>query len=231
MHYYVTDETKQTVTLDVSPVQRTEYSENAEWKLNDVTSGVISYRTSNIAKITFNIERRSKFAVYTIIIPVTTLTIINVASFLMPIESGEKAGLSMTAFLTYAFFIIISRDALPHNAIKISYYVIYLCCALMMSVINVVYVIIESKIYHTFGHKPFTFGKNLLRRIRVRKVDVERTKANKKEGKKRTDDSVSKHQALTWVEFLRITDLIAFVISLLYVCIFHIVYSVGVLSS
>lgn len=226
MQYYVSDETQETVTLDVKPVNTTEYTENSEWSLRDVISGKTTQHSADIARITFRIERRPQFTVYTMILPVATLGTINVFSFLLPIESGEKAGLSVTVFLTYAFFIIIVRDGLPHNSIKMSYYVIYLSCTLILSVISVIYVIIESKIYFTYGDQKVSFFKNLGKRLKKKrkiKSDVEiRRRTSYIPGDKSSDDS----NCLKWSQFLRKVDTLAFVLSLLYMSSISIVSAV-----
>jgi len=238
MHFYATDETRETVTLFVKTGNLTEYSESTEWILHDVNADIVIEHTATIGRVTFELERRSKFTVYTVIMPVAALTLINVGSFLLPIESGEKGGLSVTVFLTYAFFIIISRDALPHNAVAISHYISYLACALILSVISVIYVIIESKLYHELGDKQFelAFFHTLFRRRRNGTkihVDVEQKKnrSTKKDLSKSSGKTVDKEESgLTWAVILRRVDNVAFVVALLFTVISSTVFAINIHS-
>lgn len=224
MHFYVTDETKETVTLNINPVNITEYTENAEWMLTDVTSNVITQHSADIARVIFKVERRSKFVVYTIAVPLITLTLISSVSFLLPVESGEKASLSVTVFLAYTFFVIIARDAMPHNAVNMSYYVVYLCGSLVLGVVNVVYVILESKIYHNVGDRKISdcFPYKILRKQKVHTIDVEQKQGKNKKVTKREKD-IAKDNPTTWAKLLRLVDVVAFCIALVYLTVFGIV--------
>lgn len=154
--FFVSDEDITSVKLTGNQqVQTDNFLENSEWRLIDVSSKTEEYLNTNMVYVEVTVERRPGFTVYTMILPLCTLAILNVFSFLIPIESGEKGGHAITLFLAYGFFITITRDSLPHNSVQVSFYVVYIAILLVLSVFTVVYVIIEYKIYATIGTRPF----------------------------------------------------------------------------
>ncbi|XP_045169275.2 neuronal acetylcholine receptor subunit beta-3-like isoform X1 [Mercenaria mercenaria] len=203
--YYVSDETISSVNLTGQhTVQLDDYIENSEWRLVEASSRTKEIYSTNFVYLTFKVERRADFTVYTMVIPLVTLALLNIFTFLVPIESGEKGGLAITLFLAYGFFITITRDSLPHNSVQVSYYVVYITALLVLSVFTVIYVIIESKVYSSFGTSPF----HLCRWLRTDNANKKKVTPEEENGslpeKECLDDTI------TWADILGRVDIIAF---------------------
>lgn len=220
MVYYVSDETISTVSLHESAsALSAKFSDNSEWKLVSVRSSTETTYTTNYISIHLEIERRALFTTCTMIIPLITLSVINAFTFLVPVESGEKASLAITMFLAYGFFVTITRDVLPHNSMQVSYYVIYMCVLLIISVLTLIYVIIESKVHATIGNDGFK-----LRCGRSAKVGPLKSVGNDDEAPDVPDDTQSVHDIntyMTWTELLSKIDILMFILCLVFLVIFN----------
>ncbi|KAL4222021.1 hypothetical protein ACF0H5_018066 [Mactra antiquata] len=229
--YYIGGETMSTVILSVQPnVNVRDFAENSEWKLNSIKSSDLTKYSAKFVVIEFEIERRSQFTVFTMILPLTTVSVINVFTFLVPIQSGEKASLAITIFLTYGFFVTMTRDSLPHNSLQVSYYVVYICNLLILSVCTMLFVIMESRIYGTMGDKKCPINIRLPSILRknnpVKPMDqTKTTKALGHRGKDqkksvRTEENAGDTiKCWTWTIFLQQLDVIVFCIAFIFIFI------------
>ncbi|XP_060587873.1 neuronal acetylcholine receptor subunit beta-4-like [Ruditapes philippinarum] len=111
-----------------------DYSANAQWELTKTSYKEVN-DDSDEAAVIFEIElkRKSSFYVINIIAPVILLSVLNVCTFLLPVASGEKAGYSVTVFLSLAVFLTIIASELPKNSDVVSFMSIYL---LLMSILS-----------------------------------------------------------------------------------------------
>ncbi|XP_060571123.1 acetylcholine receptor subunit beta-type acr-3-like, partial [Ruditapes philippinarum] len=111
-----------------------DYSTNAQWELTKTSYKEVN-DDSDEAAVIFEIElkRKSSFYVINIIAPVILLSVLNVCTFLLPVASGEKAGYSVTVFLSLAVFLTIIASELPKNSDVVSFMSIYL---LLMSILS-----------------------------------------------------------------------------------------------
>lgn len=216
--YYVSDEVIQTVRLQYTDdVQLHEYVENSEWRLIQVSTTVKERYTTNFVYITLKIQRRSAFTVYTMIIPLKALSLINVFTFLVPIDSGEKGSLAITLFLAYGFFISITRGSLPHNSVQTSNYIIYITGLLVLSFFTVIYVFVESKISACVGTSHFKMCCGIV----TNKVHSFNSRAMTK-----ADDALEREHKMdkqrTWAEVLKKLDFIMFVVSFVFISVYSV---------
>lgn len=205
--YYVSDESYYTVEL-LSPdtVSVSRFIENSEWNLLEAKAKVVAEFGTNLVWNTFTIERRALFTVYTMIIPLLCLAILNVFTILVPIGSGEKGSLAFTIFLAYGFFLSITRDALPHNSTQASYYVIYVCVLLVVSVVTAVYVMIQSVISASSGDKNVNF---LGRKTTVEILDSKPVT----DSHDVKEDLANFPKKMTYSELLQKLDIILFIVA------------------
>lgn len=95
------------------------------------------------------LKRRPLFLTLSLVLPVITLSIMNAFCFLLPIESGEKMGLSVALFLTFAVFGSILSDAMPKNSDNISLFIVYVTIQIFLSGFSVVMeTIIVLRLYY-----------------------------------------------------------------------------------
>lgn len=117
---------------------------NEEWDL-------ISTNVQNNAwKLEMNIvlRRRPLFLTLTLVFPIITLSFMNVFCYVLPIESGEKMGMSVALFLTFAVFGSILSDAMPKDSENISIFIVYVFVQIFLSGLSVVLETIVLRIYH-----------------------------------------------------------------------------------
>ena len=124
------------------------YVENAQWDVIsksgqlDVMNGIPQY---NIA---FVIQRRSKFCVINLLLPMVLVTLGNVFVFLLPPDSGERVGFSITFLLSISVFLSIVSDTLPQISspdIPIISYLLFLM--LLTSILIMVGVIASLRMH------------------------------------------------------------------------------------
>lgn len=98
--FVITSTTLYTVDLAVnqSNIKTDFYIGNEEW---DLLSTSVSEKDSMLNMLII-LRRRPLFLTLTIIVPIVALSIMNCFCFLLPIKSGEKMGMSVALFLTFA---------------------------------------------------------------------------------------------------------------------------------
>lgn len=93
------------------------------------------------------LKRRPLFIILTVALPIIALSIMNAFCFLLPIESGEKMGMSVALFLTFGVFGSIISDTMPQNAANISWFMVYVTTQILLSGLTV---IMETVVLHMY---------------------------------------------------------------------------------
>ena len=140
------------------------YTEIAEWKLKDhCANSYLSqidestdtlFVLSNYTRINFSvlIQRTCKLCIFNIILPVLILAVLNLLSFFVPSESGEKTSLPLSLFLTLAVFLTIISQSLPECVDGVSCISSYVIFQLAASGITLMSAVISLKLYHGGHH-------------------------------------------------------------------------------
>ncbi|KAH3780723.1 hypothetical protein DPMN_158544 [Dreissena polymorpha] len=81
------------------------YVPNSEWTLEDISATTLTILNFSVIIYSFKLKRESSFNVLTLILPITFFGISSVVVFLLPAESGEKVGFSVTLMLTMTTFL------------------------------------------------------------------------------------------------------------------------------
>lgn len=68
------------------------------------------------------LKRRPLFIILTVVLPIIALSIMHAFCFLLPMESGEKMGLSVALFHSFGVF---GSIMMTQNAANISWFVVY----------------------------------------------------------------------------------------------------------
>ncbi|XP_033752912.1 acetylcholine receptor subunit beta-like [Pecten maximus] len=89
------------------------YSPNSLWKMKFASSRVLTHTDSQILVLKMIFQRRPMFQVINTILPFCFLGFLNIMVFLLPTESGERVGFSVTVLLAIAVFMTIVADTLP----------------------------------------------------------------------------------------------------------------------
>lgn len=156
--------------LKLRPLQNgidlVEYVEIAEWEIidnytkthvyeynisTDITNTYVdAVETLNYTMLNYTIKmRRScQLCFYNIIMPVIILAVLNLLSFFVPCESGEKTSYPIAMFLTLAVFLTYITESLPESVDGVSYLSLYVTFQLVVSAITLFCSVISLQIHH-----------------------------------------------------------------------------------
>lgn len=102
------------------------FVDNGEWELiqGNVTRNVVTYGCCDepFPDVTFyiHLRRRIKYYLMNIILPCVILSVLCLAGFLLPPESGEKITLGLSVLLTLTVFMLMVADKMPQTSESIS---------------------------------------------------------------------------------------------------------------
>ena len=104
---------------------------------------------SQILQYRYLLQRRPTFLVATLVLPAILLSLINIAVFLLPQDSGERIGFSITLLLAVVVYLTIAQGLLPATAKpRLSSIYTILIIDLMMSGFILLSVIISCRIFY-----------------------------------------------------------------------------------
>lgn len=133
------------IDINQSIFQTEYFAENEEW---DLESSSTKMGNNNIIFMSVVLRRKPLFPTLSLVVPIIALSIMNVFCSVLPIESGEKVGMSMALFLTFAVFGSILSDEMPKNSRNISWFMVYVTIQIIVSGLNVVIEAIVLRLYH-----------------------------------------------------------------------------------
>ena len=103
-------------------------------------------------KYVFVLRRLTTFYVLNIVLPVVFLSITASVVFVLPAESGEKMGVSLTVLLAYSVYLSIIADDLPQTSRKICYLQVYLTSLLGITAFAVLLSVLVLHLHHMAAH-------------------------------------------------------------------------------
>lgn len=123
------------------------FTENSIWQLLSTQISIVE-NGFQIVEIALSFKRRFAFYVVNMILPLCLMTAINSFVFILPVDSGERVGFSITNLLSIAVFLTIVTDALPEASMpQISVLCYLLLTQLSMSVIIMLLTILSIKVH------------------------------------------------------------------------------------
>ena len=127
--------------------------ENGIWILTDthVEAGILPQGIQYLTA-TFHIKRRASFYLVNLLLPISTMGVLNLLVFLLPANSGERVGYSITLLLAIAVFLTIAAEHLPKTSYPtISILSIKLLADMTISGIVLFFTIVGLRFYHADG--------------------------------------------------------------------------------
>ncbi|XP_062600744.1 acetylcholine receptor subunit beta-like, partial [Saccostrea cucullata] len=90
------------------------YEENGLWEVTE-TSFTVKTTAKNfqVIHLTISMTRRTTYYIAGLLLPIVLMNFIQLFVFLLPVESGERLGFSITVLLAVAVFLTIIQDKLP----------------------------------------------------------------------------------------------------------------------
>ncbi|XP_052776311.1 neuronal acetylcholine receptor subunit alpha-7-like [Mya arenaria] len=95
-------------------------NKNAEWILE--STRFFKRQSGMMNEIVFRLylKRQSGFYVLTIMLPIIGLSILGTMAFLLPVDSGERVGFSVTVMLSLSVFLTVIAEEMPKTSDPIS---------------------------------------------------------------------------------------------------------------
>ena len=192
------------------------YKENSVWKVlstDCVVNNEDRNQDSNII-FTFNLQRKPFYYIMNIIIPIVFLGFLNGIVFVIPAESGEKMGYSITVFLSLAVFLSIIGTHLPVNSEQVTVLGVYLVIQVGLGVVIIVISSLQLRILNKSPKSPT--GGFYLKLATMRKR-CGKNKANKVMGSKSglSEKEISmrdekESSTVSWNDVVKTIDYICF---------------------
>lgn len=89
------------------------FSENGAWELVSTETRTETLSTFSVVVFSLKLKRRAMFFVTNLLIPVFTILMLNTLVFILPSDSGERVGYSITCLLALAVFLTYVSEGLP----------------------------------------------------------------------------------------------------------------------
>ena len=201
-------------------VSSQDFKENTEWELISLYAKKEERYGMSMVEITFVMKRRPMFIIYTTMLPLGLLTVLNICILLVPVESGEKCSMAVTLFMAYGVILTFISNGLPHNALDVSHFVLYAIWLLAYSVVTVAYTVIQSRVYTYYGEREVRAlfrASSFVKRISPKSIQLDDANGPNGDAEKISEDEI-----LTWKKLFRKLDVILFAVCL----IFHVIISV-----
>ncbi|XP_011446312.1 acetylcholine receptor subunit alpha [Magallana gigas] len=136
------------LTSNQESIDLTHYMENVQWELSNSTIETKSVSSTSFLHFTIVMKRRPGYFVINIVIPILILGLLNGMVFILPVDSGERVGFAITAFLTFAVFLTMVSANLPRAAEPMSLLCYFLTLMLVLSALSCVITIMTLRVYH-----------------------------------------------------------------------------------
>ena len=124
------------------------YQESGEWELDTTKTTTYIDNNQSYMRLTISIVRKPLYFAFNIVIPVLVLCLLNGTVFLLPAESGERVGFSVTCFLSFVVLLNMIMDILPRSSNPISFLCYYLVVMMCISGAMTLVTILLMRVYH-----------------------------------------------------------------------------------
>ena len=124
------------------------YQESGEWEIDTTETTAYVENNQSYLLLTITIIRKPLYFAFNIVIPVLVLCLLNGTVFLLPAESGERVGFSVTCFLSFVVLLNMIMDILPRSSSPISFLCYYLVVMMCSSGAMTLVTILLMRVYH-----------------------------------------------------------------------------------
>ncbi|XP_071145353.1 acetylcholine receptor subunit alpha-1-B-like [Mytilus edulis] len=221
LRFFVLSMSSKTVTLNPAsnPVQLSFFTPNSDWSLQSYKGETSIWNGYSIFICTLTIQRSPLYYTVLVCVPTILFGLLNPMVFLLPVESGERIGLSITILLSYAIFLSMVQTAIPATSNPMSLLLIIMIVTISLSGIILALTIYISLLYH---RDPKTKMNFFWRYIGTRKKTSTGVQPFKNDG--------AGENMTTWQDVCEGLDNIVMVISYCILFIINCAYFIAVLS-
>ncbi|XP_060576199.1 neuronal acetylcholine receptor subunit alpha-2-like [Ruditapes philippinarum] len=138
------------------------YIETAEWHIIDnIVKYEIDVYNTNIGFLNYTVlhyhlklRRSCVSCILNIVAPVLILACLNLLTFYVPCESGERTSFPISIFLTLAVFLTTITGSLPESIDGVSFLSLYVTFQLIVSTVTLISAVISLQMHHTMDNRP-----------------------------------------------------------------------------
>lgn len=125
------------------------FSPNSDWTLQEHSIIVQEWHSQSVFQVTLQVKRQPLYYTVMVVIPTLLFAVLNPLVFLLPVESGERVGFSVTVLLSYAIFLTLVTSSVPATSNPMCVLLIIMVIIIVISGIIVFGTIRISNYYHT----------------------------------------------------------------------------------
>ena len=197
------------------------YEENSVWKMESATTEVKVLSGTPSVYIEYTLKRKPSYYIFNIILPVVVLGLLDVFAFVLPVSSGERAGFSITVFLTFAIFLTIIGSALPVNSENVCVLSVYLMVMTIFSVLVVMVSLFQIRLASREEGKEigrgYMFLYHLSKKLQCRQSKVGTKDSSSVKSFHEKEISDDEAEAPSWNDIVNALDYILFWTSAIFV--------------
>ncbi|XP_062598728.1 neuronal acetylcholine receptor subunit alpha-7-like, partial [Saccostrea cucullata] len=141
---WITSDSSQKLTPVQPSTDESFITQNGEWDITSFTHRVLylSEYEMTVLQYELHLKRRYLYFVFSTLVPILALSLMNSLTFLIPLESGERIQYSLTLLLAFTVFLTLFEQTMPQSSVDIPYLTLYvdfqLCFSVMSTVISVI---------------------------------------------------------------------------------------------
>lgn len=131
------------------------FVENSKWHLQGVSQRNETINGQLTAVFSVKLKRNPSFIVFYVTVPVMLLSLLNSFSFALPATAGERAGYTITVFLSFLVYVIVTFQKMPENSDTISLFAMYILIMTGLSSLTVIISVLEIRMVGLkMKHRP-----------------------------------------------------------------------------
>ncbi|XP_063407210.1 neuronal acetylcholine receptor subunit beta-2-like [Mytilus trossulus] len=165
---------------------------HGEWEI--ISSSATSELDGFISRVKFTIviKRKPLYTIMNIVLPIILLALLDIFTFKIPADTGERLGYTITVWLSFAVFLTIVSDSLPKTSDSVPIVSIYIIIQLLMGTLIVLISTVEAGLVANQESVPvYSILRFIALRLRrnnvkssedmVMKIDLEKSEVTWKE--------------------------------------------------
>ncbi|XP_045203951.2 uncharacterized protein LOC123556921 [Mercenaria mercenaria] len=141
------------------------FQENSEWNLIKTETRQEDNNNHKVVEFFLTLERNSRYVTFYMTMPIVVLAYMNIFTFVIPVESGEKTGFSITIFLSFVVLLIINNGSMPENSDTISIYAAYVLAMTILSAVALIVCVLQIRAV-TFSESTYPIAKRVKKAMR-----------------------------------------------------------------
>ncbi|KAK6165954.1 hypothetical protein SNE40_022758 [Patella caerulea] len=148
------------LAIEEGEIDADSYMPGGEWSLVSTSiehlsniSGKSEQTSQQIIQLSFILERRETFFIFSFVLPIANLAIMNNFVYLVPSSSGEKLSFAIIIPLSYSVYMGYLSSYLPKTSSGMSVFAIFLAISLLNSTLNILFTVWIMNMYERDDEK------------------------------------------------------------------------------